>query len=279
MKNKILIVFLLVTVSMLCLVGCGDTTSADEEEPIVSEETPSPEPETGEAEPAAADLSGHTLSVYSGAGMTKPFQEIADTFQSLTGCEMEITFANAGQIQTQINTTQAGDLFIAGSADEVAPVQDAVTESTDLVKHIPVIAVKAGNPLGISGLADLAGDEVRVVLGDLEATPLGKIATKAFNDVGITEQVNIVATMPTAPAVVNALLLDECDAVIVWKENVSDESIAIADAADMDPYIKTIPAALLSYCDDEEALAAFLAYLDGDEAHSIWEKYGYEVIE
>ena len=277
MKKKVLIAFLLVAVSVLCLAGCGSAEPPGEAEPIISEDTPSPEPEPSAS--SAADLSGHALSVYCGAGMTKPFQEIADAFTALTGCEMEITFANAGQIQTQINTAGAGDLFIAGSADEVAPVQDAVTQSTDLVKHIPVIAVKAGNPLGIGGLADLSGDGVRVVLGDIEATPLGKIATKALADAGLSDQINIVATMPTAPAVVNALLLDECDAVIVWKENVSDESIEIADTTDMDAYIKTIPAASLSFCDDEEALTAFLGYLGSDDAHSIWEKYGYEVIE
>ena len=33
--------------------------------------------------------------------MTKPFQEIADAFKAETGCEMDIAFANAAQIQTQ----------------------------------------------------------------------------------------------------------------------------------------------------------------------------------
>ena len=33
--------------------------------------------------------------------MTKPFQEIADAFKAETGCEMNIAFANAAEIQTQ----------------------------------------------------------------------------------------------------------------------------------------------------------------------------------
>lgn len=275
--KKLRIVLLLVFLCMLIFTACssaGSTPSQSETKPIVSEDST-----LSESEPSPeADLSGHTLCVYCGAGMTKPFEQIASAFESLTGCKMEITFANAGQIQTQINTAQAGDLFIAGSADEVAPVQAVVTQSTDLVKHIPVIAVKAGNPLGITGLADLTNEDVRVVLGDTKATPLGKIATKAFTDAGILDQVNVVATMATAPAVVNALTLEECDAVIVWKENVKDESIEIVDTTDMDKYIKTVPAATLSYCDDEEALIQFLKYLDSDEAHSIWEKFGYEVM-
>lgn len=50
---------------------------------------------------AAASLEGKSLNIYCGAGMTKPFQEIADAFKAETGCEMNITFANAAQIQTQ----------------------------------------------------------------------------------------------------------------------------------------------------------------------------------
>lgn len=50
---------------------------------------------------AAASLEGKRLNIYCGAGMTKPFQEIADAFKAETGCEMNIAFANAAQIQTQ----------------------------------------------------------------------------------------------------------------------------------------------------------------------------------
>ena len=46
------------------------------------------------------------LSIYCGAGMQQPFQEIADAFQEETGCEMNVTYANAAQIQTQIRESQ-----------------------------------------------------------------------------------------------------------------------------------------------------------------------------
>jgi molybdate transport system substrate-binding protein len=78
--------------------------------------------------------------------MTKPFTEISDAFKAATGCTMQVTFANAGQIQSQIGVAQEGDLFIAGSAEEVKPVDDYVKASVNMVKHIPVLAVAAGNP-------------------------------------------------------------------------------------------------------------------------------------
>ena len=254
MKKKILVVFLSLGL-ILGLAACGEDTSNT----------------------ATGDLTGHTLHIYCGAGMTDPFQEIADSFQAESGCTMEITFANAGQIQTQINTSQSGDLFVAGSADELQPVADAVTAQVDLVKHIPVLAVQTGNPQNITGLQDLTNADIRVVLGDAESTPIGKIANKALTDAGILEQVNVVARTTTAPAIFTALSSDECDAVIVWKENVG-EGAEIVDTTDMEPYVKTIPAASLSYCADQEALDAFLAYLNTDAAKTIWQNYGYEVL-
>ena len=53
----------------------------------------------------------------------------------------------------------------------------------------------------------------------------------------------------------------------------------IVDTKDLDPYIKTIPAASLSCASDKDALAAFNQYLDSDTVKEIWVKYGYEIVE
>lgn len=84
--------------------------------------------------------------IYCGAGMAAPFQEIADAFKDATGCQVNATYANAGQIQSQITTTEEGDMFVAGSGDELKPVESYVEDKKDLVKHIPVLAVQSGNP-------------------------------------------------------------------------------------------------------------------------------------
>ncbi|KNZ43484.1 molybdate ABC transporter substrate-binding protein [Acetobacterium bakii] len=223
-------------------------------------------------------LSGQTVFVYCGAGMTKPFGAIADAFKEETGCEMEVVYANAAQLQNQILTTGEGDLFIAGSADELTPVKDSVTESKDLVKHVPVLAVKSANPLGILGLNDLTKEGVEVVLGDADATPIGKIANKALTDLGILNNVNVIARAATAPEIFNALSVDECSAIIVWKENVTGSSTEIVKTSDLDAYVKTVPAAKLSSSKNTEALEAFMTFLDSDAAKNIWKTNGYEVL-
>jgi len=223
-------------------------------------------------------LNDQTLFVYCGAGMTKPFGAIADKFKEETGCDMQVVYANAAQNQNQIKTTGEGDLYIAGSVDELTPVKDSVTESKDLVKHIPVLAVKSGNPLGIMGLNDLTKDGVEVVLGDADTTPIGKIANKALTDLEILNNVNVIARAATVPEIVNALSVDECNAIIVWKENVTGSSTEIVNTTDLDAYVKTVPAAKLSSSKNTESLEAFMSFLDSDTAKNIWKNNGYEVL-
>lgn len=233
------------------------------------------------AEPAAeeqASLEGKELNIYCGAGMTDPFQEIADAFEAETGCTMNVTFANAAQIQTQITTTEEGDFFIAGSADELKPVADYVEQQTDLVKHIPVLAVPADNPKNITGLADLANCE-RVLVGDPESTPIGKIAQNALTKLGLWDAMmanNVLTTTTTAPQISTALANNEGDAGIVWKENVTDDGAVIIETTDLDAFVKTIPAAQLTCAADADAVAAFSEFLQTDTAWDIWAEYGYE---
>ena len=222
-------------------------------------------------------LAEKALHVYCGAGMTKPFGEIAAAFTKKTKVDMEVTYANAGQIQSQINTAQEGDFFIAGAAEELKPVEKYVASKRDLVKHIPVLAVAKGNPKNISGVRDLGRSDLRVVLGDAKATPIGKIADKALADAGLAGKVNVVSRGVTAPSIFNALNVGECDAVIVWKENVSSSMDIVADPA-MDAYVKTIPAATLSVSTNPEGQKSLLDFLNSDEAKDIWEKYGYVVL-
>ncbi|MEG1431610.1 substrate-binding domain-containing protein [Eubacterium sp.] len=225
------------------------------------------------------ELAGQSLLIYCGAGMKEPFQKIADAFKEETGCEMNVTFANAAQIQTQINESKEGDFFIAGSGEEVKPVGQYVESSVDLVKHIPVLAVAKGNPKGIIGIGDLGKEGITTVIGDPESTPIGKIAKKAFVDFGVANTVTLVATTTTAPQLATVIAAGEADATIVWKENCNVDSVEICGTTDLDPYTKTIPAARLNFNTDNKAADIFSEFLVSDTVHGIWNAFGYEVLQ
>lgn len=263
---------------VLALTGCGSAASGSSSA-STADSTAASAVSSQAASETAQDLTGQTLMIYCGAGMQEPFEKIAAAFSEKTGCEMNVTYANAAQIQTQITQSQEGAFFIAGSADEVKPVEEYVVSSTDLVKHIPVLAVAEGNPKGIAGIADLAREDVTTVTGDAEATPIGKIAKKAFQDFGVADQVTLAATTTTAPQLATVIALGEADAAIIWKENCNTEGVEVCQTTDLDNYVKTVPAARLSFAADDPAADAFAEYLAGQEAAGIWAEYGYEQVQ
>ena len=207
MKRNVLGILLAGAIGAALITGCGAASSGTARS-SAPQQTQESAPEDGDAGKSAADtpdLTGHTLMIYCGAGMTKPFQEIADSFKAATSCEMNVTYANAGQIQSQITTSEEGDMFIAGSAEELKPVESYVSESKALVKHIPVLAVQSGNPKNITSLAGLAEEGVSLIIGDIDSTPIGKIAKKALTDAGIFDKVQIEASTATAPQMATAI--------------------------------------------------------------------------
>lgn len=233
----------------------------------------------GKDQPEAKALEGQTLLIYCGAGMQKPFEEITKAFEEETGCEMNVTYANAAQIQTQIQQTKEGDFFIAGSREETKPVEEFVASNVDLVKHIPVLAVAANNPKEIKGIADLSREDVVTVIGDPESTPIGKIAKKAFADFGVADSVHLAATTTTAPQLATVISMGEADAAIIWKENCNAEGVEICETPDMDKYVKTVPAARLTFGAENKAADAFSEFLASDAAADIWTKFGYELMQ
>ena len=77
---------------MLSLAGCAGSNEKTEDTKKAQTETKN----KTEGKEDAVQIDG-ALSIYCGAGMQQPFQEIADAFQEETGCEMNVTYANAAQ--------------------------------------------------------------------------------------------------------------------------------------------------------------------------------------
>lgn len=289
MKKNVLGILLAGTIGAALITGCGAGSSGTAQssaqpsaQSSAQQQTQESVPDSGKAGDSTAetpDLTGHTLMIYCGAGMARPFQEIADGFKAATGCGMNVTYANAGQIQSQITTSEEGDMFIAGSAQELKPVESYVSESEALVKHIPVLAVQSGNPKNITSLSDLADEGVSLITGDADSTPIGKIAKKALADAGILDKVQIEASTATAPQLATAISAGEADAAIIWKENCDAEGVEIVDNSGLEDYIKAIPAASLNCSADNDARQAFLDYLNSGDAREVWMRYGYEIAE
>ncbi len=302
MKRKRLFVGMLAVVLMVLFAICGcassNETSANESDSQVSASAAESDSASqdasaaGESQDAASAeenddtllYEGQSLLVYSGAGLRKPMDEIGIVFNEKYGAQIEYSYAGSAQNLSQIELVQEGDLYIPGAYSyiESAIEKGFVDECCEVIYHIPVIAVPAGNPANITCLEDLANEGVEVVLGDERSAAIGKTAQKMLENKGILEAVeaNVVSKDATVNEVVVHITMGQADACIVWEDNVADiEEVEIVEIPEADNQIKIIPIGILEFTENRELAEVFYDFVLSDEGKAIFEKYGFKTIE
>ncbi|MDP8908946.1 MAG: molybdate ABC transporter substrate-binding protein, partial [Chloroflexota bacterium] len=195
------------------------------------------------ASPAAFPASGE-LTVFAAASLTDAFSQIADDIQA-EHPEVSIAFNFAGSqaLATQITEGAPADVFASANAAQVQVVADAgliVGEPRIFVQNRLAVAVPAGNPAGIATPADLAGDDLRLVLATADV-PVGRYSREAICAMGADPNTygagfvdavaaNIVSAEEDVRAVMTKVQLGEADAGIVY---VSDVTADVAGAVEI----------------------------------------------
>lgn len=123
--------------------------------------------QTSQTETSGKEKEAVSLIVYSGAGLKKPMEEIKKAFEAEnSNVTIQYVYAGSAQLLSQIETSGKGDVFMAGSesAYQKANEKGFANEKQLIAHHTPTIAVQKGNPKGITSLADMQQEGLRVVL-------------------------------------------------------------------------------------------------------------------
>jgi molybdate transport system substrate-binding protein len=223
------------------------------------------------------------LLVYCGAGLRKPMEEIAVMFQEETGILVQFSFGGSAQCIGKILTVDKGDAFLPGDVAELKELieREMIDRQKEVVFHVPVLAVPQGNPAGITGIEDLGAPGVKVVLGDPEANPIGKLADKVLKEYGIFDKVepNVVARTATVNELFTYLALKQADAAIIWEDNLlGSEDVELIETAVFADYIKTVPVVSLKCSANPEMANRFVEFTAGKKAMAVWEKWGFKPV-
>lgn len=225
-----------------------------------------------------------SLLVYSGAGLRKPMDEIAEAYEIEYGVQINYTYAGSAQNLSQLQMAGEGDIYVPGAQYyyEQAAQKDLTTYKKDLAYHVPVIAVPKGNPAGITSLDDLTKKGVEVILGDERSAAIGRLSQKILEKNNLTDAVekNVVAKAATVNELVIYINMKQADASIIWEDNVSGvKDIDIVYIAEEKNEIKTIPAAVLSISEKKQEAQKFVDYLASEKGKNIFEKHGFKAVE
>ena len=227
-----------------------------------------------------------SITVYAGAGFSELGDDLVEEFnKKYPNIEVNMRYGGSGELFTTMETQKEGDVFFPaaykymGEAIDNGYIENGTVKN--VTKNIPVIIVQPGNPKNITGLADLARDDVKVGLGDPEGPAIGKSSQDILNKSNIT--VNPTVTTTTVNQLVTYINSGEIDAAIVWDAMTSwsdnQGKFDVIEIPDDQNKISTIPIGVTTFSEDKDSAQAFVDFVTNDpDAHALFEKWGYELL-
>lgn len=219
------------------------------------------------------------LFVYAGAGLKKPMDEIAALYKENNNIEIVFNYAGSGQLLTQLETTKKGDVFLVGAdiAYTVAQKKNLVNEPYSISHHTPAIVVLKGNPKNIQKIEDLNQSGIKVILGDENASAIGKTAQNILQKNGLESiNDNVVSKANTVNEMVIQLTLGNADAMIATVDSVFNNPEVEIITIDPDKNIdQIVTGGVISSSTQLDNAKAFMEFVASDKGKEIFARYGF----
>ncbi len=215
------------------------------------------------------------LSVFAAASLTEAFTELGDRFTAEhPGVTVAFNFAGSNDLVTALQQGAPADVLATADPKNMEEAASLTGAPQAFAGNELIIAVEPGNPMGISGLADLGDEDLKVVLAAPEV-PAGKYAQEALAEAGVTVQP--VSLEVSVKGVVTKVSLGEADAGIVYVSDVKsagDKLEGIAIPADLN-VVATYPIATLTDAADPADAQAFVDLVLSAEGQAVLAGYGF----
>lgn len=285
---------LLAPVAVLALVGaaCGDDDGGDAAvttaaaAPTSAAATTSAAAGTTEAaettEGADTTGGGETvegeITVFAAASLTEAFTELGTAFSEANpDATATFSFDASSALVTQITEGAPADVFASADTANMDKLVEAGLNGEEpeiFATNLLTIIVAPDNPLGITGVGDLANTDIKTAICAAEV-PCGRYADEIFTNAGVT--VTPVSLEQNVRGVVTKVTAGEADAGIVYETDVlaaGDEASGVEIPEDIN-VLAEYPIAAVSESQNGELADAFIEFVTGEEAQAILEEYGF----
>jgi len=236
--------------AVLLVSACGASTKS-------SSSTTTGAPSTTAS--TAGAMSG-TLNVFAAASLTSAFNNAKTTLTAANpGLNLTYNFAGSNTLATQIQQSAPADVFASADPKNMQTLVTAglVETPVTFARNKLRIAVAAGNPKKITGLADLAKPGVTVVL-EAQGVPAGDYTRQVLASRKITVTPKSLETdVKSALAKVTS---GEADATVVYQTDVAagGSKIQGVTVPDADQPQITYPIAVVKATRNHAAAQAFV---------------------
>jgi molybdate transport system substrate-binding protein len=218
--------------------------------------------------------SANEIKVFAAASLTAAFTELGRSYTAAEGTRVTFNFAGSQALATQIQQGAPADVFASADLANMGKIKDLVGTPQSFASNRLQILVEKGNPKNISGLDDLAGPDLKVVLAAPDV-PAGKYAAEALAKANVT--VKPVSQEDNVKAVVTKVSLGEADAGIVYVTDVTagGDKIEGVDIPRDQNVTATYPIATVKATKAQDKARAFLDLVLSDQGQQVLKKYGF----
>jgi molybdate transport system substrate-binding protein len=225
------------------------------------------------------------LNVCAGVGLIDVLKELNDTYmQAHTNVKIVANFAASGTLQTQIEQGAPADVFLSAAAKQMDNLEkeNLLLAGTrqNLLTNSLVLIIPEDSALHITSFSDLVTDKVeQVAIGDPKFVPAGTYAQQAFDQLGITAQVQPKIILGSdVRQVLTFVETGNVEAGIVFLTDALSASgkVIIAAYAPADISAKIIyPAAVIKASKNPDVAKDYVNFLLGSQ--DIFKKYGFNM--
>lgn len=225
--------------------------------------------------------SGHRaeLLVFAAASLRDAFGQIEATFEvEYPEFDVLVNLSSSSSLREQILEGAPADVFASANTANMDQVEEAggvVGVPTIFVHNLLQVAVPAGNPAGITGLADFANPDLLIGLC-AEEVPCGSFGRQTLANAAVTASID--TNEPDVRALLTKIEAGELDAGIVYVTDVlaaggGVEGIDIPEDLNV---VAEYPIVALRGGTNPEAAAAFVAFVISAPGKAVFADFGFQ---
>jgi molybdate transport system substrate-binding protein len=207
-------------------------------------------------------------------------------YEAKSCVDVEPVYGSSGQLLAQLSVSQDVDVYAPASWEYMeAALERGLVEPGSvepLASYELAVLVRAGNPLNITRIEELARPGIKVAICEPEGAACGRYAVALLKDLGLYDEVsrNIVVYAENYAKLVALLRSGAVDAIIGW--NVGHywdpNSTLLIPIEEESPHkAAAIYIGVAASSQKKEEAAKFIEFLKSPEIVNIWRSYGYQV--
>lgn len=227
-----------------------------------------------------------TLNISAASSLTNALNEINALYVQLNpNVTITPNYGSSGTLQTQITNGAPADIFFSAAESNMDTLQkqNLLINDTrkDLLNNSIVLIVPLKSPLYLEKFTDLVNANVKLVaIGDPKSVPAGTYALKAFDELGITAQVQPKEVLGSnVTQVLTYVESGNVDAGVVYLTDAlasTKVQVVATGPADVNAGI-TYPIAVINSTKVPDTAKDYVNFLSTAQAKTIFLKYGFNL--